>query len=106
MEYRKYKFSSAQWNSLRALIVNERGYYTNCDVADLGLEIDTPATVSSEGEVIEPATYTDNIRVDILWHGTSMSEFIPYEVWPSGVGVHVFAGLENEYLEAYNNRTV
>lgn len=104
MEYRKYKFSSNQWVSLRPLILDQLGCYVDCEVVDLGLEINTPEVVNIEGDVIVPATYTDNVRVDILWHITPLSQFIPYEVWPIGGGVHMFAGLDDLYENCYNNR--
>lgn len=106
MEYRKYKFTPSEWNGLKELIALEKNNWSDCSVAILGPEVDTPAVFSTEGDMIVEQTYKNEVRVDIIWHIAPLVEFLPYEVWPTNIGQHCFAGMENLYLEAYNNRTV
>jgi hypothetical protein len=46
--------------------------------------------------------------VDILWNEEELSTFTEFQVWPSPVGVHTFAGLdwiyEEEYYEKYPDK--
>ena len=106
MEYRKYKFTPSEWNGLKELIALERSNWSNCSVAILGPEIDTPAVFSTEGDMIVEQTYKSDVRVDIIWYEAPLVEFLPYEVWPADLGQHCFAGMENLYLEAYASRSI
>jgi hypothetical protein len=39
---------------------------------------------------------------DILWEGDAPKDATQYETWPEPVGIHTFAGWDEQYTEDYN----
>ena len=40
--------------------------------------------------------------VDILWDGEPDATYLPFECWPSPIGVHTFLGWDEQYTTDYN----
>jgi len=60
--------------------------------------VKTPAVIVV-GKVITEAVIDTNYNVDILWENEEPSEFIPYQIYPKGIGQHIIAGWEDYYIE-------
>lgn len=89
MQFRKYEFNTPQeWATLKnTLEFDVNGNPITCAIVELG-NISLTKTA-----------------VDILWAEDIIpSAFTQYEVWPSGVGCHMFSGMEGLYIEEYNKR--
>jgi hypothetical protein len=44
---------------------------------------------------------SDKWAVDILFYAEPPKQFEPYEVFPSPVGIHTFAGCDDLYLQSF-----
>jgi len=89
MLFRKYTLKPAKWEQLKELA-------TNCTIVELGHIALSPAVM--EGDTVKkPAVISPDWHVDILWEQAPPKEFKPFEVWPDGLGAHVFAGFEEQY---------
>ena len=42
--------------------------------------------------------------VDILWDAEPNAAYLPYECWPTPVGVHTFLGWDEQYGKDYTER--
>ena len=109
MKYIKYKFQDINaWLELKSTIWSKDLGYTNCHVVEIGNITITPAVLDEEFNVINPPVISDKYAVDILWGEEELSTFTEFQVWPSPVGVHTFAGLdwiyEEEYYEKYPDK--
>jgi hypothetical protein len=111
MKFRKYEFSSQnEWNTLKPSIQtiyahNNASVFTDCNVAELGYLIKTPAVIDSNNNIITPAILSTKFAVDILWHNDIIpASFKQYEVWPKDVGSHTFWGAEDLYKQDYDKR--
>jgi hypothetical protein len=109
MKYIKYEFQDMNaWLELKSTIWSEDLGYINCHVVEIGHIVITPAIMDDELNIITPAVVSDNYAVDILWDYEEPLTFIEFQVWPSPVGVHTFAGLdwlyEEEYYEKYPDK--
>ena len=40
--------------------------------------------------------------VDILWDAEPNAAYLPFECWPTPVGVHTFLGWDEQYTTDYN----
>jgi hypothetical protein len=107
MQFRKYEFNTpAEWIALKNTLEFDRnGNPRTCSIVELGNVILTQGTYDSQGNQITAPIYSTKTSVDILWHDDIISSaFTQYEVWPSGVGCHMFSGMEGLYIEEYNKR--
>ena len=59
--------------------------------------VKTPAVIK-DGNVITEAVIDTNYNVDILWENDEPSSFIPYQIYPKGIGQHIIAGWEDYYI--------
>jgi hypothetical protein len=50
-----------------------------------------------DGEIETEGVIDTNHNVDILWAKEEPESFVPYQIWPSGVGQHIVAGWEEQY---------
>lgn len=76
MVYRKYTFSSEE------SCLNLLGQFVALSVFFLGYQEDT------------------TFAVDVIWPDSPPAEFQAHEVWPDGVGLHIFDGHEAAYISA------
>jgi hypothetical protein len=104
----KFEFPPTQWATLRKLIEQttttpdggESTTWKDCAVVELGFIVITPAVMDGM-EVVTPAVLSDKWAVDILFYAEVPKEFEPYEVFPSPVGIHTFAGCDDLYLQSF-----
>jgi hypothetical protein len=59
--------------------------------------VKTPAVIK-EGKVITEAVIDSNYNVDILWENDEPKSFVPFQVYPKGIGQHIVAGWEDFYI--------
>lgn len=73
----------------------------NCTILKLNVEL-APAVMDEEGNVLVPAIHSPKCHVDILYDGGVEDSLATYEVMPTPMGVHTFAGWEEWYEDKYN----
>jgi len=106
--FAKFEFTPTQWATLRKLIEQTTTTpdgakvqsWVDCAVVELGFIVITPAVINGM-EVITPAVLSDKWAVDILFYAEVPTEFEPYAVFPSPVGIHTFAGCDDLYLQSF-----
>jgi len=105
--FAKFEFTPTQWATLRKLIETttttpdgEQTSWKDCAVVELGFIVITPAVLDGM-EVKTPAVLSDKWAVDILFYAEVPKEFTPFEVFPSPVGIHTFAGCDDLYLQSF-----
>ena len=76
--------------------------WKDCSVVELGNIVTTPATFDEEGIELTAAIVSDKYAVDVLFNEKYPE--LAEEVTPEPNGVHTFAGLEDLYLERYNEK--
>lgn len=100
MIYRKLAFAdqSTFYQLMEANGLRAEGAWVGCDVVELG-----PVCVAQDGE--GNCTQTDpRWAVDVIFHESLPQDLEAFVVWPAPIGIHVFAGWEQYYTEAYNAR--
>lgn len=84
MIFAKYLFPDKQiWDNHKKQITDKEGNPIECAIVEIG-------------------ELTAGFAVDIMWFGEINESFNEYEVFPDPIGVHVFAGCQELYLERYN----
>jgi hypothetical protein len=58
--------------------------------------IKTPA-IMVDGKITQDAVIDPNYSIDILWNEDEPKEFVPFQVWPKGVGQYIIGGWESAY---------
>jgi hypothetical protein len=101
----KFEFTPTQWATLRKLIEQttttpdgEQTSWVNCAVVEIGF------ICLEWGQVDDKPVCTkqsDKWAVDILFYAEPPKQFEPYEVFPSPVGIHTFAGCDDLYLQSF-----
>ena len=56
--------------------------------------------------IVELGMINELFAVDILFDGEPNDDLLIYEVFPEGVGMHTFLGMEDLNLERYNDFNV
>ena len=105
MKFNKFEFTPTQWATLRKLIEQttttpdgEQTSWVNCAVVEIGF------ICLEWGQVDDKPVCTkqsDKWAVDILFYAEPPKQFEPYEVFPSPVGIHTFAGCDDLYLQSF-----
>lgn len=109
MEYRKYEMSEIVWDGLKKTIQQETQpneyVFTGCTVHELGYICNQYETIfqNNDWETI-CVNQSTKYGVDIIWDDNELDTFTQYEVWPKPVGVHIFQGWEEYYIDEYNKR--
>ena len=102
----KFEFTPTQWATLRKLIEQttttpdggESTTWKDCAVVEIGF------ICLEWGQVDDKPVCTkqsDKWAVDILFYAEPPKQFEPYEVFPSPVGIHTFAGCDDLYLQSF-----
>ena len=101
----KFEFTPTQCATLRKLIEQttttpdgEQTSWVNCAVVEIGF------ICLEWGQVDDKPVCTkqsDKWAVDILFYAEPPKQFEPYEVFPSPVGIHTFAGCDDLYLQSF-----
>lgn len=109
MKFRKYGFVPSSWETLKAqieqTIESPEGNQTSWNpelvtaLVELG-HICEQWGVDEEGNPVCEAT-SPLYAVDILWANEPLEDFSEFVVWPTPVGIHVFAGWESQYAIDY-----
>ena len=55
-----------------------------------------------QGFAVPLGIIEDTYCVDILWDGEPDPAYLPFECWPSPIGVHTFLGWDEQYTTDYN----
>ena len=106
MKFLKYEMLPAEWDTLKATIqVTDSEGNTSWDPAvvvavhEIGHICQQWGTDAEGNQVCE--VESPNWAVDILWVDAVPADFDAYVVWPLPVGIHTFAGWEQEYAKEY-----
>ena len=103
MKFRKYEFTTTQWNTAKAKIQtqDEEGndIWDSSKVTSVFVIGKICQEVNEEGECIKESPKTS---VDILWANEPLTtSFSSYIVWPVPSGIHTFGGWEQQYAKDY-----
>ena len=101
MKFQKFEFTPTEWATLQKDIQQTNGEETtwkDCAVVEIGFiclewgtEDDKPVCTKQ----------SDKWAVDILFYAEPPASFAPFEVFPSPVGIHTFAGCDDLYLQSF-----
>ena len=101
MKYLKFEFTDrADMLTKLADYFTEEGTPIGCNVVENVRPFITDAVLNEEGEVVTPATPNPKYAVDVIFHTTFRT--LAEEVTPTPTGVHTIAGMEDLYLQRYN----
>lgn len=113
MIFRKHKFSASQWEELKAVIeviqTSPEGEITrvwNPELIALLHELPPMCEAWGQDEKGRPLClqHSNEVVVDIVWRNEVHVDFVPYLVWPEGVGSHSLGEtLDREYMHARQN---
>jgi hypothetical protein len=53
--------------------------------------------------IVELGMINELFAVDIMFNGEVTDDLLIYEVFPEGVGMHTFSGMDHLYQERYND---
>ena len=104
--FNKFEFTPTEWATLRKLIETttttpdgaQVQSWVDCAVVEIGF------ICLEWGQVDDKPVCTkqsDKWAVDILFYAEPPKQFEPYEVFPSPVGIHTFAGCDDLYLQSF-----
>ena len=103
MKFRKYEFTTTQWNTAKAKIQTQdkegNDIWDFSKVTSVFVIGKICQEVNEEGECVKESPKTS---VDILWANEPLTtSFSSYIVWPVPSGIHTFAGWEQQYAKDY-----
>ena len=55
-----------------------------------------------QGFTVPLGIIEDAYCIDILWDAEPHTAYLPFECWPTPVGVHTFLGWDEQYTTDYN----
>jgi hypothetical protein len=68
------------------------------------LQADYEALPTPTGNTVILGDIEGYFCVDVLWESEPNAAYLPYEVWPQPIGIHCFAGWEEQYTKDYTER--
>ena len=98
MKFAKFEFTPIEWATLQKDIQqtnDDTTSWKDCAVVEIGFIC---LETNEEGECTKQS---DKWAVDILFYSEPPASFAPFEVFPSPVGIHTFAGCDDLYLQSF-----